>query len=101
MECAERIRALREDHDYKQSVLAELLHVAQNTYSGYENGKIEIPIQSVIILAKLHLFVLLKTSCILQVRTLTKYLPLYSTFLLLSRLYSMILEFITLKVKLS
>lgn len=54
MEYAERIRALREDHDYKQSVLAELLHVAQNTYSGYENGKIEIPIKSVIILAKFY-----------------------------------------------
>ncbi len=54
MECAERIRALREDHDYKQSVLAELLHVAQNTYSGYENGKIEIPVKYLVILAEFY-----------------------------------------------
>lgn len=54
MECAERIRALREDNDFTQSVVADLLHVAQNTYSGYEKGKIEIPTKYLIILAKFY-----------------------------------------------
>ena len=54
MESAERIRALREDHDYKQAFIADLLHVAQNTYSGYEKGKIEIPTKSLIVLAKFY-----------------------------------------------
>ena len=34
------IRALREDHDLKQRQLAELLGIAQNTYSQYETGRI-------------------------------------------------------------
>ena len=54
MECVERIRALREDNDFTQSVVADLLHVAQNTYSGYESGKISIPIQYLITLAKFY-----------------------------------------------
>lgn len=54
MECAERIRALREDNDYKQYVIADLLHVAQNTYSGYENGTIAIPTKYLVILAKFY-----------------------------------------------
>ncbi len=35
------IKALREDRDIKQYVLADLLNIAQNTYSQYETGKIE------------------------------------------------------------
>lgn len=34
------IRALREDKDISQKALGELLGMAQNTYSQYENGKI-------------------------------------------------------------
>ena len=34
------IRALREDKDVSQKTLGELLGMAQNTYSQYENGKI-------------------------------------------------------------
>ena len=54
MECAERIRALREDNDFTQSVMADWLHVAQNTYSCYEKGKIEIPTRYLITLAKFY-----------------------------------------------
>lgn len=38
-----RIRDLREDHDLKQRQLAEYLRCSQQTYSDYENGKVDIP----------------------------------------------------------
>ena len=40
-----RIRDLREDNDLKQQELADILHVKQTTYSKYELGKINIPIE--------------------------------------------------------
>lgn len=52
MKYTERIRALREDNDFNQSQIAELLNVGQKTYSDYELGKIRIPIDSIITLAK-------------------------------------------------
>ena len=52
MKYAERIRVLREDNDFNQTHIAELLNVGQKTYSDYELGKIRIPIDSIIILAK-------------------------------------------------
>ena len=39
-----RLRDLREDNDLKQSDLAALLNIRQNTYSQYETGKREIPL---------------------------------------------------------
>ncbi len=45
------IRNLREDHDKTQRELAEYLHVRQTTYSKYELGKINIPIEVFIKLA--------------------------------------------------
>lgn len=39
------IRNLREDHDKTQTELANYLHVKQTTYSKYELGKINIPIE--------------------------------------------------------
>jgi len=41
-----RIRDLREDNDYSQHKLADLLSVHQTTYSSYEMGKLEIPLES-------------------------------------------------------
>lgn len=38
------IRNLREDHDKTQADIANYLHVKQTTYSKYELGKINIPI---------------------------------------------------------
>lgn len=50
----ERIKALREDNDYNQTVVANSIHVAQTTYSDYENGKVRIPIECLIELAKFY-----------------------------------------------
>ena len=46
-----RVRELREDRDLKQRELAEYLDVKQTTYSKYELGKIDIPIEALIKLA--------------------------------------------------
>lgn len=49
-----RLKDLREDRDIKQSQIAEILNVRQNTYSQYENGQRQIPIDLLIILAKYY-----------------------------------------------
>ena len=54
MNCKERIRALREDNDYNQTKIAQLLNIGQRTYCDYELGKTRIPIDSIIILAKFY-----------------------------------------------
>ena len=47
----ERIRNLREDNDYKQEKLAEYLCIKQATYSDYESGKINVPVEAFMKLA--------------------------------------------------
>ena len=47
----ENIRNIREDNDKKQIELAEYLNIKQTTYSKYELGKINIPIEVFIKLA--------------------------------------------------
>lgn len=47
----ENIRNLREDSDKLQIELAEYLHVKQTTYSKYERGKINVPVEIFIKLA--------------------------------------------------
>ncbi len=54
MKHLERIRALREDNDYNQTTVANAIHVAQTTYSDYEKGKVRIPLECVIDLAKFY-----------------------------------------------
>ena len=54
MRYAERIRELREDKDYNQTYVAKAIHVAQTTYSDYEKGKVRIPIECLIALAKFY-----------------------------------------------
>lgn len=49
-----RLRDLREDNDLTQSEVARLLNVRQNTYSQYENGQRQIPIDALILLAKFY-----------------------------------------------
>ena len=49
-----RLKDLREDLDLKQKELAEYLHIKQNTYSQYENGQRQIPIDVLIKLAKYY-----------------------------------------------
>ncbi|MBQ4109508.1 MAG: helix-turn-helix transcriptional regulator [Clostridia bacterium] len=49
-----RLKDLREDADIKQKDLAEYLHIKQNTYSQYENGQRQLPIDILISLAKYY-----------------------------------------------
>ncbi|MCB6415223.1 helix-turn-helix domain-containing protein [Faecalimonas umbilicata] len=54
MHYRERIRALREDNDYTQTQIANIINVGQRTYADYELGKTRIPIDSLIKLAKFY-----------------------------------------------
>lgn len=49
-----RIKDLREDNDLTQTQVADYLHIKQNTYSQYETGKRQIPLECLIALAKLY-----------------------------------------------
>ena len=49
-----RIRDLREDNDLTQNTIAAYLHIKQNTYSQYENGQRQVPIDVLILLAKYY-----------------------------------------------
>ena len=49
-----RLKELREDADIKQQTLANYLHIGQNTYSQYENGHRQLPIDVLIKLAKYY-----------------------------------------------
>lgn len=50
----DNIRNLREDSDKKQQELADYLNIKQTTYSKYELGKINIPIEVFIKLADFY-----------------------------------------------
>lgn len=50
----ERIKALRSDHDLNQTQVSQAIHVAQTTYSDYEKGKVRIPVECLIQLAKFY-----------------------------------------------
>ena len=58
-----RIRDLREDSDITQKQIAEYLSIKQNTYSQYENGIRQIPID---LLIKLSLFYNVSVDYILE-----------------------------------
>ncbi len=49
-----RLKNLREDTDTPQQVLADYLHIKQNTYSQYENEKRQLPIPVLIRLARFY-----------------------------------------------
>lgn len=49
-----RIRSLREDNDYTQTQIANILHIGQRTYADYELGKTRIPVDSLIKLARFY-----------------------------------------------
>lgn len=49
-----RIRDLREDRDLKQEDLAKLLNCTQACYSNYENGKRDIPTETLRALADFY-----------------------------------------------
>lgn len=48
----ELFRGLREDHDYSQSDVAEILGISQQHYSKYETGEYELPLRHFITLAE-------------------------------------------------
>ena len=49
-----RLKDLREDNDYTQKQIAEILKIHQTTYSDYEIGNLNIPVDVLIELAKLY-----------------------------------------------
>lgn len=50
----QRIKDLREDNDWTQQYIADLLYINRSTYSAYENGANAVPIEVLINLAKLY-----------------------------------------------
>ena len=51
---SERLRYLRKENNLSQRDLATILHIKQNTYSQYENGKRQLPIELLIALARFY-----------------------------------------------
>lgn len=49
-----RIRDLREDRDLKQTDIANILKIHQTTYSDYEIGKLNVPVDVLIKLAEFY-----------------------------------------------
>ena len=49
-----RLKDLREDSDLTQTTLANYLHIKQNTYSQYENGQRQIPLELLVALAEYY-----------------------------------------------
>lgn len=49
-----RLKDLREDNDYTQTYIAKILNMKQQQYSRYETGEFEIPLECLIVLAKLY-----------------------------------------------
>lgn len=49
-----RLKDLREDMDLTQKQVADILNVKQNTYSQYENGIHELPLDALIKLARFY-----------------------------------------------
>ena len=49
-----RLKDFREDSDLTQATVAEYLHVKQNTYSQYENGHRQMPLELLISLAEFY-----------------------------------------------
>lgn len=49
-----RLRELREDNDLTQQALAEFLNIRQNTYSQYETGTRQLPLDMLIQLSQYY-----------------------------------------------
>lgn len=54
MKIYQRLKDLREERDCNQKTIAEEINVTQRTYSDYETGKTTIPLERLVILAKLY-----------------------------------------------
>lgn len=49
-----RIKNLREDHDYTQQQMAEMLHISRSAYSAYEVGSTPCPASTLVRLAGIY-----------------------------------------------
>ena len=49
-----RLRDLREDRDLTQKQVSDYLHIKQNTYCQYESGRRQIPLETLVALAKYY-----------------------------------------------
>lgn len=58
-----RLKDIREDRDITQKTVANYLHVRQNTYSQYETGSRQLPVD---ILIRLAIFFHTSTDYILE-----------------------------------
>lgn len=67
-----RLKDIREDRDVTQKQLAEYLNIKQNTYSQYENGHRQLPLD---LLIKLAVFFETSTDYILEVTDVKKPYP--------------------------
>lgn len=54
MDYIERMRNLRQDHDYTQKYVATVLGTSQTMYARYERGANELPIRHLITLCRLY-----------------------------------------------
>lgn len=52
--CKSRLLKLRTQHKLSQKSLAVLLKVSPRTYSDYETGRVRIPLDSLIVLARYY-----------------------------------------------
>ena len=68
----QRLKDFREDKDISQKKMAEILNVAQTTYSDYELGKINIPLNT---LKKLALFFDTSIDYLLELTDVSKPYP--------------------------
>lgn len=49
-----RLKELRIERNLTQQQISQILNIKQNTYSQYENGQRQLPIESLITLAKFY-----------------------------------------------
>lgn len=49
-----RLKELREERNIKQTNIAKILQIRQNTYSQYENGQRQLPVDILIQLAEFY-----------------------------------------------
>lgn len=68
----QRLKDFREDKDISQKKMAEILNVAQTTYSDYELDKINIPLNT---LKKLALFFDTSIDYLLELTDVSKPYP--------------------------
>ncbi len=54
MDYIDRITSLREDNDYKQKDIAEILGIKQSAYSKYEKRRTKIQVEDLIKLCELY-----------------------------------------------